>query len=110
MPGRRFLPATEVYTDRKRGRTGRYPFTRQTGARLIKEGKFPAPHQIGDALVAWAEDELDAYDDALPRGLREFRGRPAHVVARERTGEDREPEGAEQVDLPQRRRLPVGGR
>jgi len=34
-------------------------WSRQHVLRMIKAGRFPRPLKIGDATVAWAEDEID---------------------------------------------------
>jgi prophage regulatory protein len=36
-------------------------WSRQHLGRMIKAGRFPKPLKIGDATVAWAEDEIDAW-------------------------------------------------
>jgi prophage regulatory protein len=38
-----------------------HPFTRRHTERLVKEGKFPAPVQVGENRIAWFEDEVDAH-------------------------------------------------
>lgn len=45
----------------------RVPKSRTQIWRDIRAGKFPAPVQIGENSVAWFEDEIDTYMDALPR-------------------------------------------
>ena len=45
----------------------RIPKSRTQIWRDIRAGKFPAPVQLGSNTVAWFEDEIDTYMDALPR-------------------------------------------
>jgi predicted DNA-binding transcriptional regulator AlpA len=42
-----------------------HPFTRIHTMRLVKAGKFPAPLQLSEHRIAWAEDEIDAHHAAL---------------------------------------------
>jgi predicted DNA-binding transcriptional regulator AlpA len=46
-----------------------FPQTRQHISREIRQGKFPAPLQLGPGTPAWWLDELYAHAESLPRGL-----------------------------------------
>jgi prophage regulatory protein len=37
------------------------PYTRDHTRRLVKDGLFPKPVQLGPGRIAWLEDEVDAW-------------------------------------------------
>lgn len=57
MPG--FVPFRDL--ERKKG----LPYSRATVDRLERAGKFPRRAKIGDGMVAWVDEELDAYKASL---------------------------------------------
>jgi hypothetical protein len=46
----------------KPGRQGRYPFTKGTWRRYIRNGDAPAGVLLGPGVRAWSGEELDAWD------------------------------------------------
>lgn len=41
---------------------GRYPVSRATWWRWVREGKAPQPHKLGPNTTVWAEGPLDEWD------------------------------------------------
>jgi predicted DNA-binding transcriptional regulator AlpA len=55
----------------KPGRQGRYPVAPATIWRWVKQGKFPAPVQLGPQTTAWAVDTLDQWDASRASGAQQ---------------------------------------
>jgi len=45
----------------------RVPLSRVQRWRLIREGRFPAPVQLGSNSIGWWEDEIEAWLASRPR-------------------------------------------
>jgi prophage regulatory protein len=58
-PQRKIIRSRQVIA-----RTGR---SRSTIWRDVREGRFPAPVQLGPSAVGWYEDEIDGWVMARPR-------------------------------------------
>ena len=37
-----------------------HPYTRRHTERLVKQGRFPPPINVGEKRIAWIEEEVDA--------------------------------------------------
>jgi len=71
---RRFLRYKEMV---ERG----YFKTRPAAARAVAAGLLPAPYELGENSIGWAEDELDECDKNRPkRILKTFPKKPEAVV------------------------------
>jgi predicted DNA-binding transcriptional regulator AlpA len=44
------------------------PFTRVWVMKLVEEGKFPQPIQLGANRLGWVKAEIEAWKAARPRG------------------------------------------
>jgi prophage regulatory protein len=42
-----------------------HPYTRRHTDRLVKQGKFPAPINVGENKRAWIEEEIDQHHARL---------------------------------------------
>jgi predicted DNA-binding transcriptional regulator AlpA len=54
--------ATTPMKGNKPGRQGRYPVSKATWWRWVKEGKAPPPELLGPQTTAWRVDVLDKWD------------------------------------------------
>jgi prophage regulatory protein len=54
--------ATTPPQDNKPGRQGRYPVSKATWWRWVKEGKAPPGERLGPQTTAWRVDVLDKWD------------------------------------------------
>ena len=72
---RRILTADEVFS--RPGKRGLVKYSRQHGARLEAEDKFPRRRRLGDGRVGWFEDEIADWMESLPQGPATFKGRRA---------------------------------
>lgn len=50
-------PATKT----KPAKLGILPVSKATIWRWVREGKFPAPYKLGDAVTVWDLEEVEAY-------------------------------------------------
>ena len=56
------------------------PYSKVHIYRLIKDEKFPTPRKLG-AKTVWFEHEIQAYIDALPKGVAERPAQPGKEKA-----------------------------